>query len=89
MPRHVVSGFLESARPSWDSGVFATHGMGLLLLFLGIVVSQLSLLVLLDLLSFDFLVLVFLCFLILIFFFSCLLLFLFLPKSYRRRDEYM
>ena len=89
MPRHVVSGFLESARPSWDSGVLATQGIVLLLLCLFIVVSQLSLLVFLDLLSFDFLFFLFFCFLILIFFFSCLLLFLFLPKSYRRRDEYM
>ena len=69
MPRHVVSGFLESARPSWDSGVLATQGIVLLLLCLFIVVSQLSLLVFLDLLSFDFLFFLFFCFLILIFFF--------------------
>jgi hypothetical protein len=27
MPRHVEFGFLESARPSSDSGVLATNGM--------------------------------------------------------------
>ena len=78
MPRHVVSGFLESVRPSWDSGVLATQGIVLLLSLFIIVCLGLKLARLLlfrpswffsGLLSFDFLLFFF--FFFLFFFFLC------------------